>query len=112
MGNLASGEALKKFDADGQNLTIGGTTWYSKGRQNKTYHTPYGDVTVGRHVYQNAEAACKTLVKQRLCCSGMRWTPAGAQTILSLRALVKTDCRWDQFWQKISQFGVPKIITS
>jgi hypothetical protein len=58
------------------------------------------------------EAACKTLVKQRLCCSGMRWTPAGAQTILSLRALVKTDCRWDQFWQKISQFGVPKIITS
>ena len=23
------------------------------------------------------EAACKTLVKQRLCCSGMRWTPPG-----------------------------------
>src|SRR5271154_1210108 len=55
MGNLASGEALKKFDADGEILTIGSTTWYSKGRQNKTYHTPYGDVTVGRHVYQNAE---------------------------------------------------------
>lgn len=58
------------------------------------------------------EAACKTLVKQRLCCSGMRWTPAGAQNILSLRALVTTDCRWDQFWQKLTQFGIPKMAKS
>jgi hypothetical protein len=43
------------------------------------------------------EAACKTLVKQRLCCSGMRWTPEGAQIILSLRALVLTENRWHQF---------------
>ena len=55
------------------------------------------------------EAACKTLVKQRLCCSGMRWTPQGAQIILSLRALVLTDTRWGQFWQKINQYGVPSI---
>ena len=34
------------------------------------------------------EAACKTLVKQRLCCSGMRWKEKGASIILSLRALV------------------------
>jgi hypothetical protein len=53
------------------------------------------------------EAACKTLVKQRLCCSGMRWTPEGAQIILSLRALVLTESRWEQFWQKINQYGVP-----
>ena len=58
------------------------------------------------------EAACKTLVKQRLCCSGMRWTTAGAQTILSLRALVKTDCRWNQFWDKITRFGVPKSLSA
>jgi hypothetical protein len=31
------------------------------------------------------------LVKQRLCCSGMRWTPEGTQIILSLRALVLTE---------------------
>jgi hypothetical protein len=54
------------------------------------------------------EAACKTLVKQRLCCSGMRWTPEGAQIILSLRALALTESRWDQFWQKINQYGVPE----
>jgi hypothetical protein len=55
------------------------------------------------------EAACKTLVKQRLCCSGMRWTPEGAQIVLSLRALALTPSRWDQFWQKIDQYGVPQI---
>jgi hypothetical protein len=55
------------------------------------------------------EAACKTLVKQRLCCSGMRWTPEGAQIILSLRALVLTETRWKQFWQKINQYGMPEI---
>ena len=55
------------------------------------------------------EAACKTLVKQRLCCSGMRWTPEGAQIILSLRALVLTESRWHQFWQKINQYGVPVL---
>ena len=55
------------------------------------------------------EAACKTLVKQRLCQSGMRWSDRGAQVILSLRALVLTNTRWNQFWDKISQFGVPNF---
>lgn len=55
------------------------------------------------------EAACKTLVKQRLCRAGMRWTEQGAQVILSLRALLLSETRWDQFWRKIEQFGVPKI---
>ena len=51
------------------------------------------------------EAACKTLVKQRLCCSGMRWKVQGAKVILSLRALIQTSGRWQQFWNKIDQFG-------
>ncbi len=55
------------------------------------------------------EAACKTLVKQRLCCSGMRWTPEGAQIVLSLRALALTQSRWEQFWQKINQYGIPEL---
>ena len=52
------------------------------------------------------EAACKTLVKQRLCASGMRWKDKGARVVLSLRALTNTAGRWTQFWQKIDQFGV------
>lgn len=51
------------------------------------------------------EAACKTLIKQRLCCSGMKWTERGASIVLSLRALVLTKDRWEQFWEKISQYG-------
>jgi hypothetical protein len=53
------------------------------------------------------EAACKTLVKQRLCYSGMRWKEKGASIVLSLRALVLTQTRWDQFWGKIDQYGFP-----
>ena len=51
------------------------------------------------------EAACKTLVKQRLCASGMRWKTQGASIVLSLRALTQSVGRWAQFWQKIDQFG-------
>jgi len=51
------------------------------------------------------EAACKTLVKQRLCASGMRWKTKGAGIVLSLRALTQTVGRWTQFWAKIDQFG-------
>jgi len=52
------------------------------------------------------EAACKTLVKQRLCGSGMRWKMKGAKVVLSLRALVQTTNRWQQFWDKIIHEGV------
>ncbi|WP_295430879.1 ISKra4 family transposase [uncultured Thiodictyon sp.] len=52
------------------------------------------------------EAACKTLVKQRLCASGMRWKNKGAKIVLSLRALTHTTGRWAQLWQKIDQVGV------
>jgi len=53
------------------------------------------------------EAACKTVIKQRLCCSGMRWKEAGAAAVLSLRALVLTPTRWSQFWHKLNQYGFP-----
>ncbi len=47
------------------------------------------------------EAACKSVVKERLCGSGMKWTVSGAQEILDLRAMVKTPGRWEEFWQRI-----------
>jgi len=39
------------------------------------------------------EAACKTLVTQRLKRSGMAWTPKGGQAILTLRSLIQSQ-RW------------------
>lgn len=53
------------------------------------------------------EAACKTLIKQRLCQSGMRWKSKGIKIVLSLRQIVQTGNRWTQFWKKINQYGVP-----
>ncbi len=52
------------------------------------------------------EAACKTVIKQRLCGSGMRWKEMGAAVVLSLRTLVLTETRWRQFWNKLNQYGV------
>ena len=44
------------------------------------------------------EAACKTLIKQRMCQSGMRWSLNAADALISLRALYLTPSRWDFFW--------------
>ncbi|MCK6472710.1 MAG: ISKra4 family transposase [Planctomycetes bacterium] len=44
------------------------------------------------------EGACGGLVKDRTDGSGMRWTRAGAQSVLHLRA-VKKNGHWDAFWQ-------------
>jgi hypothetical protein len=53
------------------------------------------------------EAACKVLVKQRLCGSGMKWKEPGAAAVLSVRCLTYTTERWSQFWSKIDRNGFP-----
>jgi hypothetical protein len=45
------------------------------------------------------EAACKTIVKARLCQSGMRWSRKGGRNILALRVLNKSH-QWDQVWKQ------------
>jgi hypothetical protein len=46
------------------------------------------------------EAACKTVFTQRLKLSGMRWSAAGAQTILNLRVVLLSGL-WDQVFQAL-----------
>jgi hypothetical protein len=53
------------------------------------------------------EAACKTLVKMRLCRSGAKWREQGAAMVLSLRTLSYTPGRWQQVWAKIDRYGFP-----
>lgn len=55
------------------------------------------------------EAACKTLIKQRLCCSGMKWSEKGARMLLALRSLARTATRFDQFWERINAVGLSSI---
>ena len=56
------------------------------------------------------EAACKTLVTQRLKGSGMAWTMAGGQAILTLRSLLQSG-RWAQAWALLAaDFRHPAVI--
>jgi hypothetical protein len=48
------------------------------------------------------EAACKTLVTQRMKRSGMSWLQAGGQAILTIRGLIQSD-RWDGAWGLIAE---------
>lgn len=43
------------------------------------------------------EAAAKTIVKQRMCRSGMRWSRNKGQHVLTLRAFVRSGA-WEQMW--------------
>jgi hypothetical protein len=65
-----------------------------------------------RHVKQNlpigsgvTEAACKIVVKQRMCISGSRWKEDGASCVLALRTLKLTLGRWQQFWGYVMRHG-------
>jgi hypothetical protein len=62
-----------------------------------THHLPIGSGLTA--------AACKVLVKARLCSSGMKGKRPGAEIVLSLRALTHTKGRWSQFWSKINHYG-------
>jgi hypothetical protein len=53
------------------------------------------------------EAACKTIVKMRMCRSGAKWKTAGAAVVLSLRTLSYSAERWEQFWAKVDRYGFP-----
>lgn len=56
------------------------------------------------------EAACKTIVKMRMCRGGAKWKEEGAAGVLSLRTLIYTEERWQQFWAKIDRYGFPIAI--
>jgi hypothetical protein len=77
---------------------------YFKNYQDKmsyAYHTA-NNLPIGSGV---TEAACKILVKQRMCISGSRWKDDGASCVLALRTLKLTTGRWQQFWSYVMRHG-------
>ena len=52
-GILGSSVAIEQFDTTGQPLVYGNTSMTSKGKVSCTYQTPYGEISVSRHVYQS-----------------------------------------------------------
>lgn len=58
------------------------------------------------------EAACKTVVTQRLKLSGMRWTPSGAQAILNLRVVLLSGI-WQALYRRLlASHDVTQLWTS
>ncbi len=70
--------------------------FFRKHRHRMRYHALKEEgIAIGSGV---VEAACKTLVAQRLKRSGMRWRIDGGQAVLTFRALIKSglfDRAWD-----------------
>jgi hypothetical protein len=79
---------------------------YFKNNLHRTDYAKYTEenIPIGSGV---TEAACKVIVKQRMCCSGMKWKDDGASVVLTLRCLNYSDGRWEQFWNKIDRYGFP-----
>jgi len=50
------------------------------------------------------EAACKTVIKQRFCRSGMKWKRANGGKILQLR-VIRLSNQWDTFWSKVMRYA-------
>ena len=70
-------------------------TYFRRNRDRMKYSAAAAEnLPIGSGV---VEAACKTLVTQRMKRSGMRWLPEGGQAILTLRSLVQSN-RFDRGW--------------
>ena len=78
-------------------------TYYEnhKDKMAYAYHLKH-NLPIGSGV---TEAACKVLIKQRMCISGSRWKDDGASCVLALRTLKLTTGRWQQFWSYVMRHG-------
>ena len=89
--SLASGNQRKRLEAE---LT------YFRNQQSRMHYTEY--IRLHLPIASGVmEASCKTLVTQRLKCSGMAWAIAGGQAILTLRSLIQSN-RWHSAWTLLS----------
>lgn len=94
----------EKLTADIETKLNAAITYFKNQKHRMAYeHYRAINIPIGSGV---TEAACKTLVKQRLCQSGMKWGEKGARLVLCLRALVCTPGRFEQFWERINLAGI------
>jgi hypothetical protein len=85
--SLASGNKRKRLEAE---LT------YFRNQQARMHYAEY--IRLKLPIASGViEASCKTLVTQRMKRSGMTWTNAGGQAILTLRSLIQSN-RWPAAW--------------
>jgi hypothetical protein len=75
-------------------------TNYFRNHQHKMDYPRYE--AAGWHIGSGpVESACKTVVNNRLCGSGMRWGSPGSDAVCHLRALFLSErCQWESFWRE------------
>lgn len=97
------GYATKKLSEEEPGKLNKAITYFTNQKPRMKYSTQVArKLPIGSGV---TEAACKTIIKQRLCRSGMKWKDHGASVVLSLRCLDRSN-RWEQFWDKIAHYGI------
>lgn len=96
--------SLSKDDVTYQEALQTSITYYENNLERMDY-ARYGKLKypIGSGV---TEAACKIMVKQRLCGSGMKWIIPNTENMFLLRGLVLTEGRWGQFWKYIDDKGL------
>lgn len=109
----AAAEILTEIEAalDKPNLstakreTLETTARYMRNNLDRTNYASYRKrrLPIGSGI---TEAACKSVVKQRMCGSGMKWKFSGAETVLTLRSKTLTDGAWQIFWDQVAKFGL------
>ena len=105
-------EILKEFELnDGKRMSdkkrkdLDRCITYFKNHMHQMNYTDYIKLNypIGSGV---VEAACKVIIKQRLCNSGMKWKREGAGSVLKIRCLNYSDTKWAQSWEKIDRYGL------
>lgn len=92
-------EARTAFPADKKDIGEKALVYFEKNRQRMRYAEFRAcGYFIGSGV---VEAACKTIVAQRLKGSGMHWSETGLSHILSLRTALLSN-RYEEFWSSLS----------
>jgi hypothetical protein len=110
----AAGRVIEELEK--QRAALDKKNWIERDeelRQVITYYKNHqSKMTYAQHIQENlpigsgvTEAACKTLIKQRMCISGSRWKEDGAGCVLAMRTLKLTQGRWQQFWNYVMKHG-------
>ena len=94
-------EARKEVPAERRGEAEKALAYFERNRERMRYKT-FRDrgYFIGSGV---VEAACKTLVAQRLKCSGMHWSEKGLANILALRTAILSN-RYDDLWLHFKAF--------
>ncbi len=96
----------RKMRAENRKQLQTAITYLTNHKSKMQYHSNVAqNLPIGSGV---TEAACKAIVKNRMCKGAARWKEDGAEVVLSIRSMHMTAERWDQFWGKYSQYGYAK----